>query len=81
MDSTITLTNQTNLFLTGVEKVYNVCPTEIIVEIGGKKLFVFGSNMEVQRVDLENKVLIVEGTVNALKFAVARQGFFKRIFK
>jgi len=81
MDSTITLTNQTNLFLTGVEKVYNVCPTEIIVEIGGKKLCVFGNGMEVQRLDLENKVLIVDGVVNALKFAVARQGFFKRIFK
>lgn len=81
MDTTITLTNQTNLFLTGVEKVYNVCPTEIVVELGGKRLFVYGSDMEVQRVDLENKILIVNGLVTCLKFAGKRQSFLKRIFK
>lgn len=81
MDTTITLTNQNNLFLTGVEKVFNVSPTEIIVEIGGKKLSIFGNNMEVQRVDLENKILIVNGEINCLKFSVPRQNFFKRIFR
>ena len=81
MDTTITLTNQTNLFLTGVEKVYNVCPTEIIVELGDKRLFVYGSGMEVQRVDLENKILIVNGLIVCLKYAGKRQNILKRIFK
>lgn len=81
MDSTITLTNQTNLFLTGVDKVINICPSEIIIELAGKKLCILGEGMEVQRVDLENKVLIVNGLVNNIKFAVKKQGIMKRIFK
>ncbi|MDD4815866.1 MAG: YabP/YqfC family sporulation protein [Clostridia bacterium] len=81
MDTTITLTNQTNLFLTGVEKVFNVCPNEIVLNIGGKKLFVYGSGMEVQRVDLENKILIVNGLVTCLKYAGQKQSFLKRVFK
>lgn len=81
MDNTITLTNQSNLFLTGVDKVINVCPTEVIVEINGKKLCVLGSGMEIQRLDLENKILIVEGLVNTIKFANPKQSLVKRIFK
>lgn len=81
MDTTITLTNQTNLFLTGVEKVFNVCPTELILQLGDQKLVVEGEGMEVQRVDLENKILIVEGKVCAIKYVKPRQPFLKKMFK
>lgn len=81
MDNTITLTNQQNLFITGLEKVINICPTEIIVEINGKKLYIYGENMEVQRVDLENNVLIIDGFINCVKFMEKKPGFIKRIFK
>ena len=81
MDTTITLTNQTNLFLTGVVKVYNVSPTEIVVMLGEEKLCILGSGMEVQRVDLENKVIIVEGRVYSMKFLRPKQPMLKRIFK
>ena len=81
MDSTITLTNQTNLFLSGVEKVITVCPTEVSVEQAGKRLCILGENMEIQRLDLENKILIVDGLVFQMKYAMKKQGFMKRIFK
>ena len=81
MDSTITLTNQENLFLSGVEKVVSVCPTELIVVLAGKKLCVLGENMEIQRLDLENKILIIDGLVNSIKFSAPKKGFVKRIFK
>lgn len=81
MDSTITLTNQTNLFLSGIDKVITVSPTEVIVDQNGKRLCVLGQGMEIQRLDLENKILIVQGLVNQIKFAVKKQGFVKRIFK
>ena len=81
MDNTITLTNQQNLFITGLEKVINICPTEIIVEINGKKLYIYGENMEVQRVDLENNVLIIDGVISCVKFMEKKPGFIKRIFK
>ena len=81
MDSTITLTNQTNLFLSGVEKVVSVCPTELIVVLAGKRLCVLGENMEIQRLDLENKILIIDGLVNSFKFAMQRKGLVKKLFK
>lgn len=81
MDSTITLTNQTNLFLSGVDKVITVCPTEVLVEQAGKRLCILGENMEIQRLDLENKILIVDGLVFQMKYAMKKQGFMKRIFK
>ena len=81
MDSTITLTNQTNLFLSGVEKVISVCPSELIVVLAGNRLCVLGQNMEIQRLDLENKILIIDGLVNSFKFASQKKGFVKRLFK
>ena len=81
MDSTITLTNQTNLFLSGVEKVISVCPTELIVMLAGQKLCILGQNMEIQRLDLENKILIIDGLVTLIKYQVKKQGVFKRMFK
>lgn len=81
MDSTITLTNQTNLFLSGVEKVISVCPTELIVMIAGQKLCILGQNMEIQRLDLENKILIIDGLVTLIKYQAKKQGLIKRMFK
>lgn len=81
MENTITLTNQSNLFISGVEKVINVCATEVVVEVNGKRLCALGENMEIQRLDLENKILIVEGFVHQVKFAAPKKGFVKRIFK
>lgn len=81
MDTTITLTNQTNLFLTGVEKVFNVSPSEVLVMLGEEKLCILGQGMEVQRVDLENKIIIVEGKVYSMKFTRPKQPVLKRIFK
>ena len=81
MDSTITLTNQTNLFLSGVEKVISVCPTELIVMLVGQKLCILGQNMEIQRLDLENKILIIDGLVTLIKYQAKKQGLIKRMFK
>lgn len=81
MDSTITLTNQTNLFLSGVDKVITVCPTEVIVQQGGKRLCILGEKMEIQRLDLENKILIIDGVVFQMKYAVKKQSLVRRIFK
>lgn len=81
MDSTITLTNQTNLFLSGVENVISVCPKEVVLTIAGQKLCVLGENMEIQRLDLENKILIIDGLVREIKYQAKKQGVLKRMFK
>lgn len=81
MDSTITLTNQTNLFLSGVDNVISVCPKEVILTLSGQKLCVLGENMEIQRLDLENKILIIDGLVTLIKYQAKKQGLIKRMFK
>ena len=81
METTITLKNQNNLFISGLEKVVSISPTEVIIEIDGKKLIILGENMEIQTLDLENKIFIVNGLVCSMKYSGQKQKFLKRIFK
>ncbi len=81
MQSVITLTNRENLNILGVTKVYGVSQAEVLVEVEGEKLAITGENMEVQALDVENKVLTITGKVNGMKFSAPKVPLYKRIFK
>ena len=81
MQNVITLTNRQTLNILGVSKVNGVSPTEVMLEIEGDRLLVTGENMEVQTLDVENKVLTILGKINSMKFLGAKVPLLKRIFK
>ncbi|MDD3232543.1 MAG: YabP/YqfC family sporulation protein [Clostridia bacterium] len=81
MDRILSLINQNSLSITGVEKVKNVNPNEIIIEIDGQMLIISGTNLEVQTLDLENSTLVVNGLITCIKYSTKKPSFFKRIFK
>jgi len=81
MQNIITLTNRNILNIQGVTKVNEVSPKEILLELDGEGLAIMGSNMEVQALDLENKILNISGKINSIKFHEAKVPFLKRIFK
>lgn len=81
MQNVITLTNRQTLNILGVTKVSGVSPNEVILEIDGDRLLVTGENMEVQTLDVENKVLTILGKINSMKFLGAKLPLLKRIFK
>ena len=81
MQNVITLTNRQTLNILGVSKVNGVSPTEVMLEIEGDRLLVTGECMEVQTLDVENKVLTILGKINSMKFLGAKVPLLKRIFK
>lgn len=82
-DSLLALTNQSNLSLTGVEKVIEASEKQLVLEVAGTMLMIDGNNMSVQKLDVENGLLEIKGYVNALKYQNKKEkiNFIKRIFK
>ena len=81
MQNVITLTNRQTLNILGVTKVSDVSPSEVMLEIEGDRLLITGEGMEVQTLDVENKVLTILGKINSMKFLGAKVPLLKRIFK
>lgn len=81
LQNVITLTNRQTLNILGVTKVSGVSPSEVMLEIEGDRLLITGEGMEVQTLDVENKVLTILGKINSMKFLGAKVPLLKRIFK
>lgn len=82
-DSMLALTNQSNLSLTGVEKVIEASEKQLVLEVAGTMLMIDGNNMSVQKLDVENGLLEIKGFINALKYQNKKEkiNIIKRIFK
>lgn len=81
LQNVITLTNRQTLNILGVTKVSGVSPSEVMLEMEGDRLLITGEGMEVQTLDVENKVLTILGKINSMKFLGAKVPLLKRIFK
>ena len=80
--SEVILKNRQNLQVKGVEKVYETSPTKLLLKIAGSDCVISGENMGVERLDVEDGVLVVNGTINSIRYGEKNQGnFLKRIFK
>ena len=66
MQNVITLTNRQTLNILGVTKVSGVSPSEVMLEIEGDRLLITGEGMEVQTLDVENKVLRIKSVLARL---------------
>lgn len=79
----ICLEDRKILSLTGVTKIVSSTTTQAVVEIGEDSLVISGNNLEITKLNLENKAVSFSGMVNSLKFGqkAEKKGFFKRIFK
>ena len=81
MDRVINLINQSQLNITGVEKVKNVTPNEIVAVVDSQLLIINGQNMEVQNLDIENSNLTINGSIECIKYSTKKSSLLKRIFK
>ncbi len=81
MDRVVNLVNQNQLHITGVEKVKNVTPNEIIAVVDSQLLIINGQNMEVQNLDIENSNLTINGSIECIKYTTKKPNLIKRIFK
>lgn len=80
-ESMITLQNRKCLSLTGVEKVLSSNENQICLIVCSNSLTINGSELSVQKLDVENGMVKIEGTINSIKYDEKKENFLKRIFK
>ncbi len=81
----IVLESRKQLCLSGVEKVQSFASKEIMLETIQGLLSVKGEGLEIKHLDLEGKIVEIEGIVDALTYSrhakEARQNILGRIFR
>ena len=81
-NSKLVLVNQNELCLTGVTKVLSSTETNICLEIGGRQANIDGEKLTVTKLDIQNGILEVTGTITSIKYSGAKHksNIFKRLF-
>lgn len=78
----LTLQDRKNLTITGVGKMISVKPDLLQLSTNMGNLQIVGVNMEMTKLDLDQKIVEVAGIVNQIRFLDdKKQPLFKRIFK
>ena len=78
----IVVTNKTFTNLCGVTKVNSATETCVSVMLADENLIIEGTNLHIQKLDVDAGVVDIDGTILGLKFAKQKikKGFFKRLF-
>lgn len=71
------------LILTGATKVISSTSTQAVVEVGDTNIVISGTNIEVTKLDLDNKTVTFSGNVNSVKYTAKTEktSLLKRMFK
>lgn len=79
----ITIENRSLLKINGATKMLSSTETQSVVEVGDCNLIILGQNLEITKLDLENKEVNIKGKINSIKYSQKseKNNFFKRIFK
>ncbi|MBE7075539.1 MAG: hypothetical protein E7375_00525 [Clostridiales bacterium] len=77
----IILEDRKKITINGATKVISSTTSQSVVEVGSTNLVIAGENLEVTKLDLENKEVVFSGNIESLKYTKKPTSFFKRIFK
>ena len=77
------LEDRKKLSITGATKVISSTSTQAVVEVGDSTVVISGSNIEVVKLDLDNKQVNFSGNITAIKYAskTEKTPILKRLFK
>ena len=83
MNNLITIENQNNISINGATKVSSSTASQAVVEASETTIIISGSELEVKKLDLDNKEVSFAGKITNLRFTgkSEKQPFLKRIFK
>ncbi len=83
MQEIINIDNQKSMSIRGVEKIVSSTPTQSVVQTSLSKIVITGNNLEVKKLDIENKDAIIEGEIYNIKFNKKneKKSLLRRIFK
>lgn len=79
-DHNLTLTNREKLVVTGIEKVKSANDKSVLILLPNTTLYIGGSNLQVNQLDLHTGILEIVGLVDEIKYGNGKP-LLKRIFK
>lgn len=81
--NTITLESNNYLTILGATKVVSSTPTQTAIEQGETLILITGNELEIKKLDLDNKEVSLAGQITNLKFSTKAEKIplVKRIFK
>ncbi|MCL2850777.1 MAG: sporulation protein YabP [Firmicutes bacterium] len=81
--SNLTLENRNNLVITGIKKIKATEPTQIIANLENVVIYVTGSNLSVQNLNIKEGILELTGLINGIKYTTVqtRKVSFKNLFR
>lgn len=80
-ESRLTLINRSNLALSGVEKVIGANENCVHLVVSGDSLSIEGTALHVSKLDVEQGLIVLDGTINTIKYGQRKTPFLKRMFK
>ena len=80
-ENKIVLENRKKAIISGIEKVDNVNTNQISMQTNASTFFVLGSNLHIDKLDVESGHLEISGQIDGIKYTDKKQNFFKRMFK
>lgn len=83
MQELISIEDESKIIFKGANKVVSSIPSQCVVD-GEKSTVIFsGSSIEVTKLDIENKEVVISGSFTNIKFTQKgnKQPLLKRIFK
>ena len=78
---TATIENRSRVTLNGIEKVINSSDEAINLLTSGGGLNISGKNLKIQKFNIDDGTLVLEGTVDSLRYSVMKAPLLKRLFK
>ncbi|GAA3655938.1 sporulation protein YabP [Asaccharospora irregularis] len=84
MDHNITLKDRSSLVISGVEHIYSFDDKKIELRTSLGDMVVQGEGLDMSKLNLDEKVVSVDGTINSIVYEKAKkqqESFFKKVFK
>ena len=84
MEHSISLKGRTSLVISGVDHIYSFNDKKVEVLTSAGRLIVEGEGLDMNKLNLEESIITVEGMVNALNYVKEKkpeEKFFKKVFK
>ena len=79
----ILIEDRKKILIKGAKKVLSTTSNQAVVEVEDCNIIITGNNIEVTKLDLENKEVVFSGELTNLKYSkkVEKTNIIKRLFK
>ena len=84
MEHSISLKERSSLVISGVDHIYSFNDKKVELLTSAGRLTVEGENLDMNKLNLEESIISVEGTINSINYTKQKkpeEKFFKKVFK